>query len=103
MLFSNCQHTFKFFLGFLVWCHSLTGAGIWVQNGGPGFHPPWHCVTRSSDIKFCIGSKDQWWLLSLSLCVPLSAICGTEGEGGGANLDIAKPFNSCHYTAFVDG
>ena len=87
MLFANCQHTFKFFLGFLVWCHSLIGAGIWVQNSGPRFRPSWHCVTRSSHIKFLYWCKRSVVTAVLvSLCASLSYLWHWGGGG--------KPWNS---------
>ena len=85
-----------FFLGDVVWCHSITGTWIWVQNA---FIPHDNLQQEALTSNCCIGANKQWQFAFLIL---LGASISTGGTPTTTDLGIDEIFNTCHYTAFTD-
>lgn len=62
-----------FFLGSVMWHYSSSCCFDWGSEWWMQVFPRWQHMTGSLYLQCCVGAKDQWWLLSLSLHVHLSA------------------------------
>jgi len=62
-----------FFLCYVMW-HTIPSTAAWirVQNGRSRSRTPWQLGTGSHHLLYHVSAKEQWWLLSLPLCVHLS-------------------------------
>lgn len=62
-----------FFLGSVMWHYFSSCCLDWGSEWWMQVFPHWQHMTGSLYLQCCVGAKDQWWLLSLSLHVDLSA------------------------------
>jgi hypothetical protein len=62
-----------FFLGSVMWYYSSSCCLVWDSEWWMRVFPHWQHMTANLYLQYCVGVKDQWWLLSLSVHVHLSA------------------------------